>query len=90
VQAMFHPDGGPYGKFNWGTIAIYLIGFAVEIPFVNTTFYEGPAAKGLNGTDVSWIVAIVVVSPLYYWYAMRRRNRLGNIHTTTPVHAPQE
>jgi NCS1 family nucleobase:cation symporter-1 len=90
VQAMFHPDGGPYGRFNWGTIAIYLIGFAVEIPFINTTFYEGPAAKALNGTDYSWLIAILVVSPLYYWYAMRRRNKLGAVHTTTPVHAPQE
>jgi len=87
VAAMFRPDGGPYGKFNWGTIAIYLIGFAVEIPFINTTFYEGPAAKAVNGTDFSWLIAIVVVSPLYYWYAMRRRSKLRGVHTVTPEHA---
>ncbi len=66
-------DGGLYGRFNWGTIAIYLIGFAVEVPFVNTTFYEGPAAKALNGTDYSWLIAIIVVAPLYYIYATRKR-----------------
>jgi len=87
VPAMFDPDGGPYGRFNWGTIAIYAIGFAVEVPFINTTFYEGPAAKALNGTDYSWLIAMIVVSPLYYWYAMRRRAKQGPIHTTTPEHA---
>ena len=89
VDAMFRADGGPYGRFNWGTIAIYVIGFAVEIPFVATTFYTGPLVEKVGGTDLSWLVAIIVVSPLYYWYAMRRRNRLGDIHTTTPVHATQ-
>ncbi len=88
VPAMFDPDGGQYGKFNWGTIVIYLIGFGVEVPFINTTFYEGPAAKALNGTDYSWLVAMVVVAPLYYWYAMRRRNRPGAV--LTPAPAPQE
>ena len=90
VPALFSTSGGIYGRFNWGTIGIYLLGFAVEIPFINTTFYEGPAAKALSGVDYSWLIAIVVVSPIYYWYAMRRRNRLGTVHTTTPVHAPQE
>jgi NCS1 family nucleobase:cation symporter-1 len=89
VPAMFAPDGGPYGRFNWGTIAIYAIGFAVEVPFVNTTFYEGPAAKALNGTDYSWLVAMIVVAPLYYWYAMRTRGRHGQVHTVTPEHALQ-
>jgi nucleobase:cation symporter-1, NCS1 family len=87
VPAMFAPDGGPYGRFNWGTIAIYLIGFAVEVPFVNTTFYEGPAAKALNGTDYSWLIAMIVVAPLYYWYAMRRRNRLVPVASVTPATA---
>ena len=89
VDAMFQPDGGPYGRFNWGTIAIYLIGFAVEIPFVATTFYTGPMVAKVGGADLSWLVAIIVVSPLYYWYAMRRRNKLGDVHTKTPVHATQ-
>ena len=73
VPALFSTSGGIYGRFNWGTIAIYLLGFAVEIPFVNTTFYEGPAARAFNGTDYAWLVALVVVSPVYYVYASRRR-----------------
>jgi nucleobase:cation symporter-1, NCS1 family len=73
VPALFSAGGGIYGRFNWGTIAIYLLGFAVEIPFINTTFYEGPAARAFDGIDYSWLVAIIVVSPVYYIYATRRR-----------------
>ena len=53
-------------------MAIYLIGFAVEVPFINTTFYEGPVAKALNGTDLSWLVGLVVTVPLYYFSAVHR------------------
>ncbi len=95
VPALFRKDGGIYGRFNWGTIAIYAIGFAVEIPFINTTFYEGPAAKAFNGTDFSWLVAIVVVAPVYYFYAKHKRQaklakgeRVGARAATEP--APSE
>ena len=47
-------------------------GFAVEIPFINTTFYEGAVARALNGTDLSWLVGLAVTVPLYYFSAVRR------------------
>src|SRR5215469_8375627 len=72
VPSFFRQDGGEYGRFQWQTVAIYLIGFAVEIPFINTTFYEGAVAKALNGTDLSWLVGLVVTVPLYYFSAVRR------------------
>ena len=87
VPALFSKDGGPYGRFNWGTIAIYVLGFIVQIPFVSTTFYTGPVAEALNGADYAWLVAIVIVSPVYYVYATRRRAAMGEVHTTTPLHA---
>jgi NCS1 family nucleobase:cation symporter-1 len=90
VPALFSKDGGPYGRFNWGTIAIYVLGFVVQIPFASTTFYTGPVAKALNGADYAWLVAIVIVSPIYYVYATRRRASLGDVHTTTPLHAEPE
>jgi len=31
VPSFFRQDGGQYGRFQWQTVAIYLIGFAVEI-----------------------------------------------------------
>lgn len=72
VPSFFRQDGGQYGRIQWETVAIYLIGFGVEIPFVNTTFYEGPLARALNGTDLSWLVGLAVTVPLYYFSASRR------------------
>jgi NCS1 family nucleobase:cation symporter-1 len=72
VPSFFRQDGGEYGRFQWQTVLIYLIGFAVEIPFINTTFYEGPIAQQLNGTDISWLVGLAVTVPLYYFSAVAR------------------
>jgi NCS1 family nucleobase:cation symporter-1 len=29
--------------------------------------YTGPIAKMLSGADISWIVCLLVISPLYYF-----------------------
>lgn len=63
---------GQYGKFNRISIASYLIAIAVEMPFINTTVYEGPIAKALGGADLAWIVGLIVPSVLYY-YPMKRK-----------------
>jgi NCS1 family nucleobase:cation symporter-1 len=73
VEQFFRGDGGIYGRFDWISIGCYLLGIAIEVPFVNTTMFEGPIAKGLNGVDISWIVCLVVISPLYYLAAKRLR-----------------
>ena len=64
---------GAYGRFNLAGMACYLAGIAVEMPFVNTAVYEGPAARSLSGVDISWIICLAVISPLYYLAARRRR-----------------
>jgi len=73
VAQFFRGDGGIYGRFDWVSIGCYLIGIAIEVPFVNTTMFEGPIAKGLNGVDISWIVCLIVISPVYYLAAKRLR-----------------
>jgi NCS1 family nucleobase:cation symporter-1 len=73
VAQFFRGDGGIYGRFDWVSIGCYLIGIAIEVPFVNTTLFEGPVAKGLNGVDISWIICLVVISPVYYLAAKRLR-----------------
>jgi NCS1 family nucleobase:cation symporter-1 len=73
VTQFFRGDGGIYGRFDWVSIGCYLIGIAIEVPFVNTTMFEGPIAKGLNGVDISWIICLIVVGPLYYVAARRLR-----------------
>ena len=73
VAQFFRADGGIYGRFDWVSIGCYLLGIAIEVPFVNTTLFEGPIAKGLGGVDISWIVCLIVISPLYYLAAKRLR-----------------
>jgi len=73
VVQFFRGDGGSYGRFDWVSISCYLVGIAIEVPFVNTTMFEGPVAKGLNGADISWIICLIVISPVYYLAARRLR-----------------
>jgi NCS1 nucleoside transporter family len=71
VEAFFDPSGGPYGRIGWIGVITYLIGIAVEVPFMSTTLWTGPAASAMNGTDLSWIVGLVITVPLYYLLATR-------------------
>ena len=70
VPSFFAADGGVYGHYNLTALACYLIGIVVQIPFIATDFYTGPLARALGGVDISWMVGIAVVSPVYY-FAMR-------------------
>jgi NCS1 nucleoside transporter family len=72
IDSLFERDGGRYGKFNWIAIACYFIGILVQIPFLSTTLFTGFMAKALGGVDISWIVGLVVICPLYY-VLMRRK-----------------
>jgi nucleobase:cation symporter-1, NCS1 family len=67
VGAIFSP-AGRYGAVNWRTIAVFLVGIAVEIPFMNASYpvFEGPAASALSGADISWLVGFLVAGGLYY------------------------
>jgi len=73
VPSFFRRDGGVYGYFNWTAIFCYCLGFAVQIPFMATDLYTGAVARALNGADISWLVGLVVVSPVYYVLAVRRK-----------------
>ena len=66
VPSFFSPDGGVYGHYNVIALACYLLGIAVQIPFVATDFYVGPLARALGGIDLSWVVGIAAVGPVYY------------------------
>ncbi len=70
VPSFFAEDGGVYGLYNLTALACYLVGIVVQIPFVAADFYTGPLARAMGGVDLSWMVGIAVVSPVYY-FAMR-------------------
>ncbi|GAA4400576.1 purine-cytosine permease family protein [Tsukamurella soli] len=67
VEDFFERDGGRYGYVNWTAVVCYLLGVAVQLPFmIIGTWYTGPLARMLGSVDISFIVGLVVVSPLYY------------------------
>ncbi|REB68343.1 cytosine permease [Cutibacterium namnetense] len=57
---------GRYGKLHWPTIVVYLLGVAVQIPFISQAFYVGPMATAMGGADISWLVGLVVTALVYY------------------------
>ncbi|MBV8260617.1 MAG: cytosine permease, partial [Paraburkholderia sp.] len=69
VPALSNPDGR-YGRWNGKAIAIYVLSVLVQIPFISTSFYTGPFVDALGGTDISWILGLIVPGALYY-VAMR-------------------
>ena len=70
VAAFFTAAGGVYGRFNKAAISCYVLGFLIQLPFMSTTRYTGSIAKLLGGVDISWIVWLLVVSPVYYGLAV--------------------
>ena len=94
IDAFFDPKGvyardpqhAVYGGIAWLAMAAYVVGFLVEVPFINTTIYQGFFVKDLGGADVSWIVGLIVSAGLYYFLAMRGRFRLTeDMPGVTPV-----
>ena len=77
VAAFFTPEGGIYGRFNGAAIFCYILGIVIQLPFVSTEMYTGPIATALNGVDLSWIVGLIVVSPIYYFLARRTSAKAG-------------
>jgi NCS1 family nucleobase:cation symporter-1 len=71
VASFFAPDGGIYGRYNATALFCYGLGIVIQVPFLATDPYTGAAARALGGVDISWLVAIAVVSPLYYVLARR-------------------
>jgi len=74
VPALSDP-AGRYGRWNVTGILIYLVGIAVQIPFLSTSFYTGPLVDPLGGVDISWIVGLVVPGILYYALGRGSRQR---------------
>ncbi|WP_217548501.1 cytosine permease [Streptomyces sp. GbtcB6] len=70
IAEIFKPNG-IYGRWGWQGIISYLVGFAVMIPFFSVgTLFVGPAAKALDGADISLFIGLPV-SALLYWLLTR-------------------
>lgn len=77
VKDMFDMNG-QYGKVNWITMVSYLVTVIVEIPFVNTSFYVGPASKALGEADIAWVLGLVIPCLLYYFPMKQQLKTLHN------------
>jgi nucleobase:cation symporter-1, NCS1 family len=75
----FYSRDGSFGRVNLQAMFIYLLAFGIEVPFMNTTIYEGPVARALGGGDIAWIVGAVVTVPLFAGGAWLARRRSGAV-----------
>ena len=79
---------GIYGRVDWRTMVAYLVAIAVEVPFMNTTFYTGPMVSHLGGGDISWILGLIVASGLYYiLHRAIAADRSGRVGVPVPATA---
>jgi NCS1 family nucleobase:cation symporter-1 len=62
---------GVYGTLRGKAVAIYLLAIAIQIPFVNSSLYEGYLARHVfGGADIAWIVGLAF-SAVAYWVVAR-------------------
>ncbi len=69
-DAFFRPAG--YGGLNAMALVAYVIGILIEIPFIDSTLYEGPFAKAMGGADISWVFGLLVAGGVYLLFAKSR------------------
>ncbi|SEG40750.1 NCS1 nucleoside transporter family [Actinacidiphila yanglinensis] len=69
IAEIFKPHG-IYGRWGWRGITAYLVGFGAMVPFFSVgTLFTGPAAKALDGADISLFIGLPVSGLLYWWLA---------------------
>jgi NCS1 family nucleobase:cation symporter-1 len=73
VDALFDAKG-LYGKYNMVAISAYVIAFLCEIPFINSTWFVGPLVDDLGGTDIAWIVGLIIPAIIYYFPMKKKVN----------------
>ncbi|XBS71754.1 cytosine permease [Acerihabitans sp. KWT182] len=66
IPSFFRQDGGIYGYVNLRALTCYLLGILVQIPFIATDVYTGYIARAIGGADISWIIGLAVICPVYY------------------------
>lgn len=70
IPALYDPNGR-YGRWNASALISYAIGIVAQIPFLAQTLYTGPMTELLGGSDISWLVGLVVTALVFYPLAKR-------------------
>lgn len=65
-------DERPDNGIRWGALGSYLLGIAVSIPFMSTSWFTGPLASRFDGADFSYYVGFLVAGVFYWLWASTR------------------
>jgi len=100
IASILRGDGGVYGRVAWTGVTCYVIGFLIQIPFMNIypiygwSGYVSPVASALGGADISWLVGIGLTAPLYLFVERQRFTRpqhsSASVAPLQPVSWPAE
>lgn len=63
LRSMFDIDGC-YGAYRWRTIAIFVLGIAAQVPFMDFSFYQGWVTQHI-GADIAWVPGFLIPAALY-------------------------
>lgn len=54
-------------RAGWPALVAFLAACGAMVPFMNTYYVYGAAARAMDGADISYLVGIVVAGVLYWW-----------------------
>ena len=63
VADMFRIDG-VYGAYRWKTIIVFLLGIALQVPFMSFSFFRGTFAQWI-GADLAWAPGLLMPGLLH-------------------------
>lgn len=64
------------GRDGLAALVVFLVAYAVAVPFMNTSLIQGPVAMAWHGADIAYFVNGLVAAALYGGYrALSRRGR---------------
>lgn len=64
--AALNDPAGKYRAWNATGLGVYILGVAVQTPFIDSGFYSGPFVSLLGGIDISWLIGLALPAALYY------------------------
>lgn len=75
---------------GWSALTALVAGFAAMVPFMNTGLVVGPAAKALDGADISFYVGFVMGAVVYWPLRKIESRRAGPLTEGGPEDAHSE
>jgi purine-cytosine permease-like protein len=79
------PEESPYGDVNVAAVIALVLGLIAgwAFEFAQPGFMQGPIAKALDNTDLSWLAGMVVGGGVYYVLGGARMRQPVTVPTAT-------